>query len=89
MKDDILEYKTVKSHKDFRNEVRWTTGDGRTSTIARMESSHLVNLILYLKKKKEDLMSFGLPVLPMNGRELDEWFEILGNEVKYRGLNKK
>ena len=87
MELDVIEYKIVKKHSDYRKEVKWVTGSGTTTRLMHMDDSHLVNLILYLNKKKEELLAFNLPILPINGREVVEWLEILNNELKYRKLD--
>ena len=54
-----------------------------------MKDDHLVNVILYFKKKCEDLREFGLPILPINGKEVSEWMNIFENELKFRKLYEK
>ena len=84
-----IKYVFIETHKDLRKNLIWTTANGDMCTLRHMEDSHLVNLVLYLNKKQEDLIRFKLPDVPFNDKPINEWLEILNNEIQYRELNDK
>ena len=86
MMKPIFEYVFKKKHTEVREEFWWTNSTGSRKRVSALDDDHLVNLILYLKKKVEELRDFNLPILPMNGEPVDRWIEILDNELEYRGL---
>jgi len=79
-----MKYKV--KHKWLRKQLSWTTAMGVNYLIKDLKDDHLVNIILCLQKKINDLLAFELPLLQINGRRVDDWILILKNELKYRKI---
>lgn len=79
-------YVIKQSHKSLRRSLEWTTASGNDIRIKDMDDSHLINTVLYLSKKRDELEFYNLPMIDINEKPIDVWIDILSNEIKYRGL---
>ena len=84
MKKDYVVYVTKTSHKKLRKSTYWTTGNGETILIKDIEFNHLINIIKYLLKTKEESLKYDLPLLEFETFDLEKWIEVLRNELKFR-----
>lgn len=84
MKKEYVVYVTKVSHKKLRKSTYWTTSGGETILIKDVEFNHLINIIKYLLKAKEESLKYDLPLLEFETFDLEKWIEVLRNELKFR-----
>lgn len=76
-----------------RDTCRWTTRDGREMFVSEMDSAHVANTIIWIRKhvfgqKKFDLKPKARPDDKKDGRTFLEWIRIFTLEAQYRGFEK-
>jgi hypothetical protein len=84
MKKESIKYVVKISHKKLRKSTHWITASGDSIVIKDIEFNHLVNIIKYLLKSKEDSIEYDLPLIKLESFGLDSWVNILRNELKFR-----
>lgn len=72
-----------------RDIIEWTTRDGTSILLKRMEHSHLQNTILLLTKKKVECEALNLGTYTVNDRSASEWIEIFRAELAFRNPTKQ
>jgi len=81
-----IKYCVTITHKQLRKSLAWITGMGSSILIKDMEDTHLINTVLYLNKKRDDLELYNLPMVQVNDKLITEWIDILDNEITFRKL---
>tara|TARA_R110000744_G_C19026200_1_gene524841 strand:+ start:341 stop:598 length:258 start_codon:yes stop_codon:yes gene_type:complete len=81
-------YTTKITHKKLRKTLMWITAEGMPIPISEMEETHLINVILYLRKKIAELKKFNLPITTLNNKVLTDWEDIFSSELDYRSKKK-
>lgn len=84
MKKEYIVYVTKVSHRKLRKSTYWATGSGEEILIKDIEFNHLINIIKYLLKAKEESLKYDLPMLEFETFSLEKWIEVLKNELNFR-----
>tara|TARA_R110000744_G_scaffold379225_1_gene496781 strand:- start:1747 stop:2007 length:261 start_codon:yes stop_codon:yes gene_type:complete len=77
---------TKVTHKQLRKTLIWETAMKVSILLKDMTDNHLINTILYLRKKIAELVEHNLPITTINSKKLNEWEDILEGELIYRKL---
>ena len=74
------------THKDLRKDFTWTTLNGGNILLKDLKDNHLLNIIMMLQKKVDDIMSMNLPMTKIGGKTIEDIVIIMREEVFYRNL---
>lgn len=72
-----------------KSTIYWTTGKGFRISVRELENQHLLNIIIYVKKRVEEARTYlgsqvDINYFVVNGRPALEWIEILEGEWQRR-----